>query len=77
MRLRGWIRDLYERLLVHALPSRMPNFPDADDQDPIARFGKDHARRLKELREHASRRHCSLSRVKLRPLVEAALGPRR
>jgi hypothetical protein len=28
----------------------MPNFSDADDQDPIARFGKDHARRLQELR---------------------------
>jgi FAD binding domain len=47
--LRGWIRDLYARLSAHALPSRMPNFSDADDQDAIARFGKDHARRLQEL----------------------------
>lgn len=48
--LRGWIRDLYTRLSAHALPSRMPNFSDADDQDAIAQFGRDHARRLKELR---------------------------
>lgn len=48
--LRGWIRDLYTRLSAHALPSRMPNFSDADDQDAIAQFGKDHARRLQELR---------------------------
>jgi hypothetical protein len=48
--LRGWIRDLYVRLSAHALPSRMPNFSDADDQDAIARFGKDHARRLQQLR---------------------------
>jgi hypothetical protein len=27
----------------------MPNFSDADDQDAIARFGKDHARRLQKL----------------------------
>ena len=48
--LRGWIRDLYTRLSAHALPSRMPNFSDADDKDAIAQFGKDHARRLQELR---------------------------
>ncbi len=48
--LRGWIRDLYTRLSAHALPSRMPNFSDADDQDAIAQFGRDHARRLQELR---------------------------
>jgi FAD/FMN-containing dehydrogenase len=66
--LRGWIRDLYARLSAHALPSRMPNFSDADDQDEIARFGKDHARRLQELRVRydpqelfASTRHANIS----------------
>ena len=48
--LRGWIRDLYTRLSAHALPGRMPNFSDADDQDALARFGRDHARRLQDLR---------------------------
>jgi hypothetical protein len=66
--LRGWIRDLYTRLSAHALPSRMPNFSDADDQDPIAQFGKDHARRLHELRVRydpeglfASTRHADIA----------------
>ena len=48
--LRGWVRDLYAQLSAHALPGRMPNFSDADDQDATARFGKDHAQRLQELR---------------------------
>jgi hypothetical protein len=48
--LREWVRDLYTRLSAHGLPSRMSNFSDADDQDAIARFGKDHARRLQDLR---------------------------
>ena len=66
--LRGWVRDLSSRLSAHALPSRMPNFSDADDQDPIARFGKDHARRLQELRMRydpqglfASTRHANVA----------------
>jgi hypothetical protein len=66
--LRRWVRDLYERLSAHALPSRMPNFSDADDQDPIARFGKGHARRLQELRMRydpqglfASTRHANIA----------------
>jgi hypothetical protein len=66
--LRGWIRDLYTRLSAHAVPGRMPNFSDADDQDAIARFGKDHARRLQELRARydpqglfASTRHAEIA----------------
>jgi hypothetical protein len=47
---RTWIRDLYTQLSVHALPGKMPNFADRDDQDAIARFGNDHARRLADLR---------------------------
>ena len=67
--LRGWIRDLYARLSAHAQPGRMPNFSDGDDQDAIARFGKDHARRLQELRMRydplglfASTRHAEIAR---------------
>jgi len=48
--LRGWVRDLYARLAARALPGRMPNFSDGDDQDATTRFGKDHAQRLQELR---------------------------
>jgi hypothetical protein len=48
--IRAWIRDLSVQLSVHALPGKMPNFADRDDQDVIARFGNDHARRLAELR---------------------------
>ena len=48
--LRAWIRELHARLSSDALAGSMPNFSDADDQDPIRRFGKDHARRLQELR---------------------------
>lgn len=48
--LRTWIRDLHTQLSAHAMPGRMPNFCDGDDQDAIVRFGKDHARRLYELR---------------------------
>ena len=48
--IRAWIRDLSVQLSVHALPGKMPNFTDRDDQDVIARFGNDHARRLAELR---------------------------
>jgi FAD/FMN-containing dehydrogenase len=49
--MRAWVRDLHVRLSAHALPGRMPNFSDSDDQDPIGRFGNDNARRLQELRE--------------------------
>ncbi len=48
--MRTWVRDLHLRLSAHALPGRMPNFADSDDQDLIARFGKDHAWRLQDLR---------------------------
>ena len=48
--LRAWIRQLHAQLSSQALAGSMPNFSDADDQDPIARFGKDHARRLQQLR---------------------------
>jgi len=49
-RLRTWVRNLHTQLSSHALPGRMPNFADRDDQDLIARFGKDHARRVQDLR---------------------------
>lgn len=48
--MRTWVRDLHMRLSAHALPGSMPNFADRDDQDSIARFGNDHARRLQDLR---------------------------
>jgi hypothetical protein len=48
--MRAWVRDLYMQLSVHALPGKMPNFADRDDQDLIARFGNDHARRLEDVR---------------------------
>ena len=48
--LRAWIRRLHAELSSHAMPGSMPNFADADDQDPVTRFGNDHARRLQELR---------------------------
>jgi hypothetical protein len=35
----------------------MPNFADGDDQDTIGRFGKDHARRLQELRDRYDPEH--------------------
>jgi FAD/FMN-containing dehydrogenase len=47
---RAWIRDLHMRLSAHALPGTMPNFADHDDRDMIARFGRDHAVRLQDLR---------------------------
>jgi hypothetical protein len=50
--MRAWIRDLHGRLSLDALGGRMPNFADGDDQDAIARFGKN-AQRLLDLR----RRH--------------------
>ena len=49
--MRTWIRDLHGQLSAHALPGRMPNFSDADDQDTIARFGEHHARRLQDMRQ--------------------------
>jgi hypothetical protein len=46
----------------------MPNCSDADDQHAIAQFGKDHARRLQELRVRydpeglfASTRHADIA----------------
>ena len=48
--LRAWIRALSDRLSVHALPGRMPNFSDGDDPDAAARAGGDPARRLQALR---------------------------
>ena len=47
--LRAWIRNLYGQLSIDALGGRMPNFADGDDQDAIARFGKN-AQRLHDLR---------------------------
>jgi len=47
---RAWIRDLSLQLSVHALPGKLPNFADRDDQDMIVHFGNDHARRLDDLR---------------------------
>jgi hypothetical protein len=47
---RAWVRDLYTQLSPYTVPGRMPNFSDQDDQDPVARFGNDNARRLMELR---------------------------
>jgi FAD/FMN-containing dehydrogenase len=44
-------RELHGRLSAHALPGRMPNFADRDDQDVITSFGKDHARRLQDMRQ--------------------------
>jgi hypothetical protein len=67
---RAWIRDLYAQLSAHALPGKMPNFADGDDQDAITRFGKDHARRLEDLRRRydpdglfAARRHPDRGRI--------------
>jgi len=48
---RAWIRALYAQLSIDALEGRMPNFADRDDQDAIARFGEENARRLRDLRE--------------------------
>ena len=48
--MRAWIRDLYMQLSAQALPGKMPNFADRDDQDPIARFGNHHAKRLEDMR---------------------------
>ncbi|HEX4523738.1 MAG TPA: FAD-binding protein [Casimicrobiaceae bacterium] len=47
---RAWIRNLHGQLSVEALGGRMPNFADDDDQDAIARFGKENAERLQGLR---------------------------
>jgi FAD/FMN-containing dehydrogenase len=47
---RDWIRSLYGQLSLNALGGRMPNFADRDDQDAIARFGKNNADRLRDLR---------------------------
>jgi hypothetical protein len=67
--LRRWVRELYGRLSSHALPGRMPNFSDADDQDAVSRFGQAHARRLQELHLRydpaglfASTRHADITR---------------
>jgi hypothetical protein len=49
--MRAWIRALYGHLSIDALGGRMPNFSDRDDQDAIARFGEENARRLRDLRE--------------------------
>jgi FAD binding domain len=49
--MRTWVRNLYAGLSAHSMPGRMPNFSDGDDQDMVGRFGKDHARRLQELRD--------------------------
>ena len=48
--MRGWIRALHARLAALALPGRMPNFADQDDQDAVGRFGEAHATRLQALR---------------------------
>jgi FAD/FMN-containing dehydrogenase len=48
--MRTWVRNLHSQISSRALPGRMPNFSDRDDQDLIARFGKDHARRVQDLR---------------------------
>ncbi len=48
---RNWVRDWHARLAAQALPGRLPNFSDSDDADAIPQFGKDHARRVLELRQ--------------------------
>jgi len=48
---RAWIRALYGQLSIDALDGKMPNFADHDDQDAVARFGGENARRLHDLRE--------------------------
>lgn len=45
--MRAWVRQLHSQLARLALPGRMPNFADGDDQDAIGRFGADHTRRLR------------------------------
>lgn len=50
---RAWVRELHERLSDDALPGRMPNFSDVDDQQAVAHFGTARAQRLQALR----RRH--------------------
>ena len=47
---RAWVRDLYMQIEAYTASGRIPNFADQDDQDMVARFGKDNARRLQELR---------------------------
>jgi FAD/FMN-containing dehydrogenase len=49
--MRAWVRALHTQLAAHAVPGKMPNFADHDDQDAFARFGEAHAQRLQDLRD--------------------------